>query len=52
MAVNRLLPSTVQRTDPRKSDVSVRGERLFDEPGGLPVGLQRNLLLFERDAAE
>ena len=27
-----------------------RGERLFDEPGSLPVGLQRNLRLFERDA--
>ena len=27
-----------------------RGERIFDEPGSLPVGLQGDLRLFERDA--
>ena len=27
-----------------------RGEHIFNEPGGLPVGLQMNLHLFQRDA--
>ena len=40
-AVNSPSPTASQRTDPTKSDVSVAGERLVDEPGRLPVGLQR-----------
>ena len=39
-ALNSPSPTASQRTDPAKSDVSVRGERLVDEPGRLPVGLQ------------
>ena len=43
-------PGAVQRTNPTKSDVSVAGEHLLDEPGVLPVGLQRDLHLFEHGA--
>ena len=38
MPVNWATPSAVQRTNPTKSDVSVRGEHFPDKPGHLPVG--------------
>ena len=40
-ALNRPSPIASQRTDPTKSDVSVPGNACIDEPGRLPVGLQR-----------
>ena len=45
--VNLPPPDTVQRTDPTKSEVSVRGEHLVDELRRLAIGCQRDLCLFQ-----